>query len=255
MSVTGRLYDIVPGRVQPLLKTLYLTIHPNQRSPLGFESSFVSMYFDDEREYRSYLAELEEAPFTDQRASMMAAYDRHVGQRTTNDLKTIPGGLDEMAAANLYALVRKREPDVVLETGVHYGYSTAYILAALARNGRGTLHSVDPAFDHSLPGETTSPGWLVPAALGEWWELHVGKSQRVLPTLLPDLGAVDLFLHDSDHSVPCMLFEFELVYEWLSEDGVLVSDDVHWNDAFSTFADARDGDVGRLSINTGYVRK
>jgi predicted O-methyltransferase YrrM len=255
MSVAGFLYNLLPGRIRPTLKKFYLTVHPNQRSALGYESSFVSAYFESEGEYRAYLAELDAPPVSNYRETMMAAYDRHVGDRTANRQKAIPGGLDETAATNLYALVRNLAPDIVLETGVHYGYSTAHILAALSQNGGGTLHSVDPAFDDSLPGETTSPGWLVPDDLHDYWNLHIGKSQRVLPTLLPELDRVDLFLHDSDHSAPCMMFEFELVYEWLADGGVLISDDIHWNDSFSTFAQARDGEVGRLSINTGYIWK
>src|SRR5215217_5027776 len=42
-----------------------------------------------------------------------------------------------------YLLCRLISPSVVLETGVAYGVSSAFILKALEVNGSGTLHSVD----------------------------------------------------------------------------------------------------------------
>ena len=43
----------------------------------------------------------------------------------------------------LYLVVRAARPHVVVETGVLYGASSAHILAALARNGGGELHSLE----------------------------------------------------------------------------------------------------------------
>lgn len=254
MDLKGHLYRLLPGRIQPRCKRAYLTLSPTRLTPGNIQRSLSSSLFDNDAAYRSYLAELDESPFTEYRTVMRDRYDEHVGTQTTNEQKSISGGLDDTAARNLYAVVRSLQPSVVVETGVHYGHSTAYILAALSRNGHGHLHSVDPVAASSCPGDTEEPGWLVPETLRDDWTLHVGRSQRVLPELLPELGSVDLFLHDSDHSAPCMLFEFELAWEWLSERGLLVSDDIHWNDAFPTFLDHRDGDAGRLSLNAGYVR-
>jgi len=44
----------------------------------------------------------------------------------------------------VYALVRSAKPEVVVEVGSSYGYSTCYIAAALQRNSRGMLYSIDP---------------------------------------------------------------------------------------------------------------
>jgi hypothetical protein len=52
-----------------------------------------------------------------------------------------------------------------------------------------------------------------------------------------------------------MLFEFELVWEWLSTDGLLVADDVSWNDAFETFVSSRDAEYGYLTPDVGYARE
>lgn len=53
-----------------------------------------------------------------------------------------------------------------------------------------------------------------------------------------------------------MMFEYELAYEWLAEGGVLLSDDISWNDAFDIFVDVRTPTHwGRLSRNIGYAVK
>jgi len=43
----------------------------------------------------------------------------------------------------LYAICRKLKPHVVIETGVHYGASSAFILQALYDNNFGHLYSID----------------------------------------------------------------------------------------------------------------
>ena len=62
---------------------------------------------------------------------------------------------------NQYASVRALAPNTVVETGVANGVSSAYLLLALQKNGKGCLHSIglaDPAF--LPPGKHL--GWLVP---------------------------------------------------------------------------------------------
>jgi len=55
----------------------------------------------------------------------------------------------------LYVVVRLMKPDVVVETGVGAGKSSAFILKAMEKNGKGVLHSID------LPDEKQSSGWIV----------------------------------------------------------------------------------------------
>ena len=112
---------------------------------------------------------------------------------------------------------------MAVETGVANGFSTAFALLALDKNGTGHLHSVD------LPREVgrdyedgafyegegragipsgSEPGWLIPADLKERWTLVLGRTQDELPPLLERLGTIDSFMHDSEHSFDCMWFEF-----------------------------------------------
>jgi predicted O-methyltransferase YrrM len=154
----------------------------------------------------------------------------------------------------LYAVLRRLRPRVAIETGVCNGVSTAFLLLALAANGEGELWSVDlpeVAGESYEPGTFwdgkggavvpagEEPGWMVPAHLRDRWRLVLGRSQKVLPELFDRLGTIDFFLHDSEHSEPCMRFEFDAAWAVLRAGGVLAADDVTANDAFASFASAK----------------
>jgi predicted O-methyltransferase YrrM len=155
--------------------------------------------------------------------------------------------------AELYAVVRAFRPDVVIETGVSSGMSSAHILLALAANGTGKLHSIDlPNVQQgSILPDGRATGWIVPDSLRGRWELQIGDSRQLLPDLLRRLDRVDLFLHDSDHSYENMSFEFEQVWPWIERGGLLLSDDAHLHSAWDDFCarhDLRPARVARLGI-------
>ena len=137
---------------------------------------------------------------------------------------------DSVLARWCYLVCRLLEPSVVVETGVAYGVSSAFILSALEQNGRGTLHSVDlPPTSRGADGFW---GIAVPGELRERWHLHRGASKRVLPRLLRKTGPLDLFVHDSLHTRRNMRREFETVWPYLGDGGVILADDVERNGAF-----------------------
>ena len=72
----------------------------------------------------------------------------------------------------------------------------------------------------------------VDGALKDRWILYRGASARVLPGLLEEVEAVDLFVHDSLHTYRNMRREFEAVWPWLRAGGALLADDVERNRAF-----------------------
>src|SRR5215212_1124160 len=53
------------------------------------------------------------------------------------------GAIGYTEGTYLYAVLRQLRPEVAVETGVANGFSTAFALLALERNGTGHLHSVD----------------------------------------------------------------------------------------------------------------
>ena len=110
--------------------------------------------------------------------------------------------------------------------------------------------------DFSAIPADKEPGWIIPDELSANWELRTGKSQRRLPELVVELGKLDMFLHDSEHTHPCMMFEYEIVWEWLSNDGILLSDDIEKNDVFDVFTNTREPrEHGNITDSTGFVLK
>jgi predicted O-methyltransferase YrrM len=161
------------------------------------------------------------------------------------------GRLGDEEGMRLYALMRELQPETVVETGVCNGFSTAFLLLGLDRNGAGELHSLDlpdvvgEVYDPGTfwegkrgaaipPGK--DPGWVIPDELRGRWRLVLGRSQEELPGLLERRGTLDFFMHDSEHSYECMRFEFEMAWPALRDGGVLVADDWDWNDAFMELA-------------------
>ena len=156
-------------------------------------------------------------------------------------------------AAELYAVVRAFKPEVIVETGVASGISSAHILRALAANGSGTLYSIDlpNVQQHSGLPEGRTSGWIVPDSLRGRWKLRLGDTWKLLPELLGTLDRVDLFLHDSDHSYEAMIFEFEQAFPRLEQGGLLLSDDTHLHTAWDDFCakhGLRPTRVGHLGV-------
>lgn len=241
----------------------------DMRRHLGRETSrrdtFVEDCFSSRESYESYCRE-----FDASRAREIWDESEDVYQDLTGKSTLSSVGLD--LGRDYYALVREHEPDEIVETGVCNGLSSFCILLALDENDEGTLHSVDYPyyFDESLEefrDETFSeyggaaippekePGWVVPDDLRDRWELRIGKSQRELPKMVQEIESFGLFFHDSEHSAPCMMFEFELAWEWMHSDGLIVSDDIRWNWAFPTFVEVREASAGKITEDVGYIHK
>lgn len=137
----------------------------------------------------------------------------------------------------LYLLVRIISPEYVVETGVANGFSSSFILKALNDNQKGKLYSIDL---HLREGVSVPPGkkigWVIPNELRCRWVLKLGQSHKVLPTLLEQLGEIDIFLHDSRHLYKTMTTEYKIAWPYLKLGGLLLSDDIRDNDAFLDFS-------------------
>jgi predicted O-methyltransferase YrrM len=164
-----------------------------------------------------------------------------------------PGWVNMDDALFLYWAVRQLKPNVIVQTGVCNGLSSAFMMLALVKNGpEGRLHVVDmpPVFDSKDPSwkiknkvygvvipEGKDSGWLVPDAYRDRFEVLSGDAKLLLPGLLKKLGTVDLFYHDSDHTYDHMMFEFEEAKKYLTPNGVMIGDDISWNASLWDFAD------------------
>ena len=144
-------------------------------------------------------------------------------------LESLPFDLGGGAAYEfLYWLTRLRQPEVVVETGVAAGWTSQAFLAALDRNGHGTLHSSDfPYF--RLPDAESYVGCLVDDKLKERWSLYLEGDVNNLPQILSRVSRVDLFHYDSDKTYSGRAFAVGLIREKLAHGGLVVMDDLHNN--------------------------
>ena len=123
---------------------------------------------------------------------------------------------EEGLAAFLYSYVLANKPAVIVETGVANGITTNILMKALEKTG-GALHSFD------IDAKTQN----VYRGNGNWNFHHLTKNYgSALRSRVQKIGAVDLWIHDSNHGYSWQAFEYALALETLVEDGVLVSDDI-----------------------------
>jgi hypothetical protein len=118
------------------------------------------------------------------------AIERSAGVSATSDDQ---GSVSIEGALLTYSVVRSLRPDVVVETGVASGISSAFIGAALLENEHGRLVSIDlpPAPTRLADGahydwSGRGVGWAMPDRirdrLGDRWELVL---EDVRSSLLP----------------------------------------------------------------------
>lgn len=132
----------------------------------------------------------------------------------------------------IWCLARHVRPLHAVETGVAHGFTSRFILEALARNGSGDLSSIDrPPLDPALRSRIG-----IAVEDRSRWTLIAGTSRRRLPSLLASLGNVGLFVHDSLHTAENLLFELDWAWRHLEPGGALVIDDIDTNVGFRTFA-------------------
>jgi Methyltransferase domain len=148
-----------------------------------------------------------------------------------------PSYVEIDAPLELYALVRLLRPRHVVEVGVSSGVSSAYMLRALERVGRGTLHSIDlpkretpklargrqryPSW--ALPPGRSS-GWAVPFPLRGRWDLRLGDKRRVVPLLAEEDFPVGLFVYDVPHSEADAAREFAAIDRRFEAGSVAIAD-------------------------------
>jgi hypothetical protein len=260
------LYERLPGPAKQLAQDVYYRrVYGGTKDEIVRD--FAETFFGGTHEYDRLRGEFYDlgGPETIERAR-----ERHA--ELTDGANVADVAIE--TACTYYALIRAIDPDVLVETGVCNGVSTYGLLLALQQNDRGHLYSVDypvragddlgdhgdePA-DHvgeAIIPAGHDPGWFIPEEVRDRWTLTLGLSQIELPKLRCEIEEIDFFVHDSGHTLPCMMFEFELAWNWLRPGGVLLSDDILWDGhgAFDRFTEERcaEGNYGYAGSNTGYA--
>ena len=136
----------------------------------------------------------------------------------------------------LYFLTRHLQPEIIVETGVAAGWSSQAILCALKDNDQnGRLYSSDfPYFRYKNPEKYV--GYVVDEDLKQNWSLFIDGDQNNLPQIIKAIDKpVALFHYDSDKSVEGRNFAYDLVAPKLSDNAVVIFDDIQDNLHFRDF--------------------
>jgi hypothetical protein len=254
-----KIYKALPRKAKPIVREVWNEWRSREKNKESIEEDI----FGNEEEYNCMIEEVKKSNLLDIVEDAKDVQEKVKGRF---------GGMNIGMSIRCYSLVRRLKPQTVVETGVCNGVSSLFILEAMRRNGSGRLYSVDYPYYSSdsiekfrddtyeqfagaaVPGDK-QPGWIVPESLKDRWELKLGKSQRELPNLFCSLDEVNVFIHDSEHSHPCMMFEYEIAWEWLSKGGVIISDDINQSLAFDIFNRVRNTKWGVCEGDLGYTVK
>ncbi|MEM0128494.1 MAG: class I SAM-dependent methyltransferase [Thermoplasmatales archaeon] len=140
---------------------------------------------------------------------------------------------DEVKA--LYSLIAAKRPNVVIETGMGPGVSTTAILYAIGRDAK--VISIDPGEPYGKGDKEV--GFVIPEDLKKNLKYVKGRTSEMLAGVLMQVGKVDVFFHDSDHSYGNVMFELETVLQYLNSQFLIIVDNYDWSDAPADFARTR----------------
>lgn len=116
----------------------------------------------------------------------------------------------------LYAICRAVAPACVFETGTYWGYSTAYLAAAVRDSGHGMVHTFDIY---------ARAGKHLPHALRPHVQMHRGlPSVECMPQVL-EACAPGLFFQDSRHDYEGVLEELQMAAPCMQPGSVILVHD------------------------------
>lgn len=125
-----------------------------------------------------------------------------------------------------YCLIRHYDLEFVLETGVAAGFCTCFLLAAVQKNNKGKLYSVELSDDEKEVGKLVKNK--------ERWSLSMGQdSIGYLKSSSELIEKTALFCHDSLHTMSHMLQEL-LEFKKCEKDRFLIYIDDQISDNFWT---------------------
>ena len=150
------------------------------------------------------------------------------GRRRLESIEINLGGGGNYILA--YFLARNLRPEVIVETGVAAGWTTTALLQAIERNGSGELFSSDfPYF--RLENPHSFVGVLAENHSKSNWHLDLRGDSAALPDFVVHLGQnkIGLIHYDSDKSYRGRKWAIRTLLPHVSEDCVLIMDDIQDN--------------------------
>ncbi len=164
------------------------------------------------------------------RKALLSMYDGQPQQGSDGNMHTIDTltRITPKQGMWMHNVALAHKPAAILEVGMAYGFSSLYFLAALERNGSGTLTSIDP-FQHDAwkgIGATHAMAHAPQRAEGPAFRLLCDRSDRAIVDLLRKGERFDLIFIDGNHRFDDVLVDFYLCDQVCTVGGHIILDDM-----------------------------
>jgi predicted O-methyltransferase YrrM len=176
--------------------------------------------FDELEALRQKLLHVEtEIDFVD-----FGAGSHDLGKKNTRKIKDIARTslISPFKAKWMFRLVNFVKPKTILEIGTSLGVSTLYLQSAALHAHVVTLEGNPGSVQFARKNFSIFP-------YGATIELVEGRFEKTLPGALQKLQKLDFVFMDGNHQEAPTLDYFELMRPFLSENSVVVLDDIYWS--------------------------
>ena len=165
--------------------------------------------------------------------------------------KTLMGGGGDINL--LYSLAKNIDAQVVIETGVAYGFSSLAFLQHFMEKEEGNLISVD--MPYPWRGNESDVGIVVDKKFYNYWNLIRLPDRNGLKLAIKKIGdkKIDIFHYDSDKSYHGRMYAYNLVWPHIREGGFFISDDIQDNFAFKDFVENNAIDFFIKKFNNKFI--
>lgn len=151
--------------------------------------------------------------------------EMNAGHETTGLVRNIcKASKPPFWAMLLFKLVRSLKPESCIELGSCVGISASYLSAACKLNGKGVLRTLEGSPATAEIARETLEGLGLENA-----SVITGPFHKTLQDVLEVEKPVDFFFNDGHHDRTAVLQYFSLSLPYLSQDAVIVFDDISWS--------------------------
>ncbi len=140
-----------------------------------------------------------------------------VGEATKSSISYNKGFL-------LFKLIREFKPSFCLELGTALGISASFQLAALEMNNKGRLITIEGAKSVAEIARENFKKLGLSRIYSE-----IGRFQDILELVINEVNPIDFVFIDGHHDEYATLNYFETIFPSLSDNAILVFDDIRWS--------------------------
>lgn len=218
----------------------------------GLHSPFV--YNLNEAVFRKDVSEPVHAPI-EQRRTQLLSDDREIkvtdfgagSQLTVSPMRKISSitagsSKQKKYARALYRLVKYLQPSTMLEFGTSVGISALYQSLGNPSGKLITLEGCEHTASVASQSFTLFPQLNITQAIGEF--------SKTLPGVLADNNKLDYVFIDGNHRRDAVISYFNAVFPHLSEQSVVIVDDINWSgDMKTAWSELKSDARVRISID------